>query len=90
MTKVYEPLKWDGGERHYSTRELFLDKAYAKEVAGQHGIVNTYTLFQDISIHKEIKSGELKRKALSKLTADEIFALGIDLEKYWYRLGEIR
>lgn len=73
--------EWDGGDRHYHKfymRSKDIAQKYQQEV-DPHCYYHEVSLIicdtiQDV---KDWKSGELKRKALAKLTAEEKQILGL-------------
>jgi hypothetical protein len=81
MTKIiecYDVQLWDGGDRHY--HECYVvDKDDAKAIAGQHGAVykRTFIIHESKEEYEFLKSGELKKQALAKLTVEERNALGL-------------
>lgn len=75
---VYEVYKWDGGDRqpHYAylTNEEEAKKLTTpQDYMGKREFI-IHDTAQDV---KDFKGGEVKRRALAKLTKEEINALGL-------------
>jgi hypothetical protein len=81
---LYFVYVWDGGERAVKSNIVFSNENAAKVYKQKHKydtiqketvvIIDTYEEYQ------EYKSGEVKRKALLKLTKEERVALGFTSE----------
>lgn len=80
LIECYDVQLWDGGDRH-NHHCYMMDEGSAHKIAGTHGQVYK----KQIIVHdteqdyRDFKNGEVKRKALAKLTDVEIAALGIKL-----------
>lgn len=80
LIECFDVQQWDGGDRTIHAGYI-VNESDAKDIAGQHGYVHKVKIIihdnkQDF---KDFKEGEVKRKALAKLTDIEIAALGIKL-----------
>lgn len=79
IIECYDVQRWDGGDRtnHYCFMTTEKD---AKEVAGEHGhiVKRDFVVHESIADLQHWNSGELKRKALAKLTIAEKIALGLN------------
>ena len=80
---VHQVNLWDGGERH--NFGFFLSDAKEaenyKEIDPNCNICKKeFIIFDTIADYREYKSGEVKRRALSKLTLEERVALGFPAE----------
>lgn len=79
IIECFEVLRWDGGERqnHLCYMER---KEDADALAGKHDAVikKTFVVHDSVESFKRLESGELKKKALAKLTKEERLALGFN------------
>lgn len=74
---------WDGGDRHnfgfFLSSDVEAEKY--KEIDPNCYITKKeIIIFDNIADYREYKSGEVKRRALSKLTVEERVALGFPAE----------
>lgn len=79
LIELYEVHEWDGGDLHKPSGNAFWDKAVAREVADPYGEVVKLRLrvFESVQDFKDSSRAELRKRALAKLTPEEIDALGV-------------
>lgn len=78
VIEVYDVQEWDGGDRQIH-KCYIVNKEDAEELAGKHGAVvkRSLVIHDTKADYLELAQGEIKRRALEKLTPLERQALGL-------------
>lgn len=78
LINCFDVQRWDGGER--TVHECYVtDKVSASNIAGMHGSVveKTFIIHDNQDDYNDFKNGEVKKRALAKLSDIELAALGL-------------
>lgn len=80
---VWDVQVWDGGGRHnhaFYVKDEFQANVWKEKNTYDSIVKKEIQIFDTIAEYQEFKNGELKRKALQKLTREERVALGFPAE----------
>lgn len=85
ILKLYEILRWDGGERQVSKGEFFTNKDEAilacSRVNGNivdRVLDRTFKVYDSYDDFRQNTNKAIRERALAKLTPEEINELGLD------------
>jgi hypothetical protein len=79
IIKLWEIHEWDGGEHQIYRGKAAETEAAAKEISGKHDaiIARVHRVYEGAADMRANSVAELRKKALAKLTPEEIDALGL-------------
>lgn len=81
LLRLHQVHRWDGGDRTCPRGECFESEELAEQVCGLGGSVHPLVLrvFESVDDFKANTAQEIRKRALAKLTPEEIDALGVEL-----------
>lgn len=81
LIQLWEIHEWDGGDHQVYRGKAAETEAAARELAGKHDtvIARTHRVYEGAADMRANSVVELRKKALAKLTPEEIDALGVKL-----------